>query len=156
MSYILSCAYLVVTAVCLERSDFDNNDLIQLLSIVIILGVGAFVREVLGRLPLKIPYTVAIFFVGLGVGRLSDEICPILDDFVAIVQLKPQLILSTFLPVLIFESAMEINIHTFRRTLPQVYYSFRHVSTIFFYENNCRFYSLLDLDYYFLPLSLQS
>ncbi|XP_035704724.1 sodium/hydrogen exchanger 8 isoform X2 [Folsomia candida] len=110
----------VVTAVCLERSDFDNNDLIQLLSIVIILGVGAFVREVLGRLPLKIPYTVAIFFVGLGVGRLSDEICPILDDFVAIVQLKPQLILSTFLPVLIFESAMEINIHTFRRTLPQI------------------------------------
>ncbi len=111
----------MIEQICLEGSDFDHNDLIQLLSIVIILGIGAFIRDFLQRLNLKIiPYTVAVFFVGLGVGRIAARMCPLFENFVTIVHLKPKLILTTFLPILIFESGYAINIHVFRRTFPQV------------------------------------
>lgn len=76
--------------------------IIELLLVVVV--VALFVRR------LKIPYTVALVLVGL-VLTIQHSLT---------VTLTPELILTLFVPPLVFEAALNINFEELRRSLPAV------------------------------------
>ncbi len=95
-----------------------------LLFICLALLIGTAVRHLLKRS--AIPYTVALLLIGLCVG-LADRHSvftnqwSLLNHTIALVRdIEPHLILFIFLPTLIFESAFALEVHLFRRTLPQI------------------------------------
>lgn len=63
----------------------------------------------------KLPFTVVLVLVGLGLGYLSKNFPPL--GFLADFHLSPELIFYIFLPTLIFESAFHINLKHFTQTL---------------------------------------
>ena len=70
----------------------------------------------------RLPYTVALLFVGLAIGFLYSYadlgvLSNSLDIWVAI---GPHTMLSVFLPALVFESAFSLEWHTFRKCAAQV------------------------------------
>ena len=72
-------------------------------------------RHILKRTPL--PYTVILMVVGLLIGLASrSPQLSFLGDFIRIANIDPHLMLITFLPTLIFESAFVMDFHTFRKT----------------------------------------
>ena len=76
-------------------------------------------RYLLKRTPL--PYTVVLIMVGLLVGGAPKwQLLSFLQDYIAIAQLDPHLMLLIFLPTLIFESAFVMDVHTFKKTIGQV------------------------------------
>lgn len=99
---------------------------------------GALVRVVLRRFHLNIPYTVVLMLSGFGFGFISKHFCDELHIFTAVARIHPEIILLTFLPVLIFESAFSISVHTFTRSAISVKSIFhrnfgkdKHVRTYF-------------------------
>lgn len=84
------------------------------------LFIGALLKSLLRRT--RVPYTVALFAVGLLVG-LADRYglfhaIPRLEDaLTGVANINPDFILYIFLPVLIFDAAYELNLHIFRKTL---------------------------------------
>ena len=77
---------------------------------------GAMVRFLFKRLP--IPYTVMLIICGLGVG-FAAKAEPAINRYTSIAHMNPHLLLHVFLPILIFESAFSMNVHTFKKTLSQ-------------------------------------
>ena len=91
--------------------------------------LGALTRHYLKRI--KLPYTVALLVIGIGVGVLSRlHLFQVWDlglfnldgeaidhalDWAA--NIDPHLVLYVFLPILIFEAAFGMDVHTFRRTV---------------------------------------
>lgn len=98
--------------------------LLALLFLILSLLVGALVRHALKGLP--VPYTVVLLIIGLLVGLvqrtgLFTESTPMLTQTLALVtDITPQVILYLFLPTLIFESAFSLEVHLFRRMVPQI------------------------------------
>lgn len=82
--------------------------------------VGALLKSLLRHS--RVPYTVALFAVGLLVG-LADRnglfhAIPRLEEaLVGVANINPDFILYIFLPVLIFDAAYELNLHIFKKTL---------------------------------------
>lgn len=75
-------------------------------------------RHILKRTP--IPYTVILIVVGLGFGAATNvEALSFLRDFTGVANMDPHLMLSVFLPTLIFESAFVMDVHTFKKTMGQ-------------------------------------
>jgi hypothetical protein len=68
----------------------------------------------------QLPYTVILMISGFGIGYISKEYCQAFQKYTAIARTPPVVILFTFLPVLIFESAFSIPVHTFMRSAGQV------------------------------------
>lgn len=91
-----------------------------ILLILIGLLIGVLVK-VLGRW-IPVPYTVALFAVGIGLGLLSQ--CSFCADWSFFTEgihilrdLDPDFILYVFLPILVFDAAYEMDLHIFRKTL---------------------------------------
>lgn len=87
--------------------------------VVVALLVGAALKFALRGS--KFPYTVGLFCFGLVIGALNRaSLLPswgLLGESVrAVGEINPDLILYIFLPVLIFDAAYEIDLHTFRKT----------------------------------------
>ena len=87
--------------------------------VIVALLAGAIIKFLLRGT--KFPYTVGLFCFGLIVGALNR--CGLLDgagllheSVQAVGNINPDLILYIFLPVLIFDAAYELDIHTFRKT----------------------------------------
>ena len=87
--------------------------------VIVALLAGAIIKFVLRKS--SFPYTVGLFCFGLVVGALNR--CGLLDgagllheSVQAVGNINPDLILYIFLPVLIFDAAYEIDLHTFRKT----------------------------------------
>lgn len=66
----------------------------------------------------KLPYTLVLVLVGLGVGYLVERFSAL--HFLGGFQLSPELVFYVFLPTLIFESAFTTNFKHFRRSLSAV------------------------------------
>ena len=96
----------------LEHSDGTEAVLFLFLAIM----TGAMVRFLFKRLP--IPYTVMLIICGLAVG-FAAKAEPAISRYTAIAHMNPHLLLHVFLPILIFESAFSMNVHTFKKTLSQ-------------------------------------
>lgn len=79
----------------------------------------ALVRHVLKHTP--IPYTVILIVLGLAVGAASKvgDTFNVLYDFTALARIDPHLMLYIFLPTLLFESAFDMDVHTFKKTIGQ-------------------------------------
>ncbi|XP_041965553.1 sodium/hydrogen exchanger 10-like isoform X1 [Alosa sapidissima] len=79
---------------------------------------GAIVRTLLKSLTL--PYTVVMAVCGILMGFLSFPYEQVDSYTNQIANIDPELLLHTFMPVLIFSCAFEIESHNFWKSLPQV------------------------------------
>ena len=70
----------------------------------------------------RLPYTVALLFVGLALGFLYSyvDLGSLGNSLDIWVRIGPHTMLSCFLPALVFESAFSLEWHTFRRCASQV------------------------------------
>ena len=98
----------------------ENTFLIPLTMAIMGLVVGALLSVLLRRT--RIPYTVGLFAVGLGVGALNrmgvfGAESAISMGIDSVVNIHPDLILYLFLPILIFDAAYELNMHIFKKTM---------------------------------------
>ncbi|XP_033751585.1 sodium/hydrogen exchanger 10-like isoform X2 [Pecten maximus] len=82
-------------------------------------AVGVLVRRVIQSLNLRMPYTVVLLVLGVLFGLLSGQNKSI-HEYASVVNIDPHLLLNIFLPVLIFESAFAMEVHTFLKTFIQV------------------------------------
>ena len=92
----------------------DGTEAVLFLFLAIM--TGAMVRFLFKRLP--IPYTVMLIICGLAVG-FAAKAEPAIRRYTYIAHMNPHLLLHVFLPILIFESAFSMNVHTFKKTLSQ-------------------------------------
>ena len=92
----------------------DGTEAVLFLFLAIM--TGAMVRFLFKRLP--IPYTVMLIICGLVVG-FAAKAEPAIQRYTYIAHMNPHLLLHVFLPILIFESAFSMNVHTFKKTLSQ-------------------------------------
>jgi Na+/H+ antiporter len=97
-----------------------GTELAVLVTLCFTLGIGAAVAMLCDRL--KLPYTILMLAVGLvcGVslrGIPSDNLGSLLQEGATI---SPDLIIFIFLPVLVFESAFALDVHSFRRNVGAV------------------------------------
>ncbi|KAJ8023281.1 Sodium/hydrogen exchanger 10 [Holothuria leucospilota] len=79
---------------------------------------GALARTLLMKLP--IPYTVLLMVLGAILGLIAGLTDYVADYTTAAVSMDPHLMLHIFLPVLIFESAFAMDVHTFMKSFAQV------------------------------------
>ncbi|CDQ96888.1 unnamed protein product [Oncorhynchus mykiss] len=79
---------------------------------------GAVVRTLLQTL--KLPYTVLLALCGMLLGTLSFQYPEVSYYTKEIAHISPKLLIHTFMPVLIFSSAFEIESHIFWKSLIQV------------------------------------
>ncbi|CAB1323366.1 unnamed protein product, partial [Coregonus sp. 'balchen'] len=79
---------------------------------------GAVVRTILQTL--KLPYTVLLALCGMLLGTLSFQYPEVSYYTKEIAHISPKLLIHTFMPVLIFSSAFEIESHIFWKSLIQV------------------------------------
>jgi CPA1 family monovalent cation:H+ antiporter len=83
-----------------------GNEIDDIIALVLLLLFIAVVSGILFK-KIKIPYTIGLFLIGLGISVISSNIAEIgyIFDFV----LSPEIILFLFLPPLVFEAAYHIN-----------------------------------------------
>ncbi|XP_072046818.1 sperm-specific sodium:proton exchanger-like [Amphiura filiformis] len=79
---------------------------------------GALVRIMLKNVPL--PYTVVLLVLGFLLGILSRYSLTAADYTHGAAHMDPHLLLHIFLPILLFESAFAMDVHTFVKSLTQV------------------------------------
>ena len=87
-----------------------GSELNSVFFLFLTLVVGAASRQIISKT--RIPYTVFLLCIGFVVGivaRFNDSI----SSFTEIADLDPHLLLFVFLPLLLFESAFNIEIHVF-------------------------------------------
>ncbi len=92
-----------------------------LLSIIAALLIGACTRSVLKHS--RLPYTVGLLIIGLAIGLWERQQAPsetLSEALNLLAYLDPHLILFAFLPILIFESVMSLEVHLFRRLFSQI------------------------------------
>lgn len=97
----------------------DNTTISVMLFVVISLLTGVVLRLFLKKT--FIPYTVGLFILGLLIGlcaRFEWWHMPKMVDtvLVSISDMDPYIILYFFLPILIFEASLNMNIHIFKKT----------------------------------------
>ena len=111
-----------------EEHNEHHADVSPLLFIVLALIIGAAARFFLSKIGL--PYTVVLLLIGLGIGVLgrieyfesfnifgSTFHAGIVDQSISwAAHMDPHLILYIFLPVLIFEAAFAMDVHTFKKS----------------------------------------
>ena len=67
-----------------------------------------------------LPYTVVLLVLGFLLGILAGY-SPIAADYThAAAHMDPHLLLHVFLPILLFESAFAMDVHTFIKSITQV------------------------------------
>lgn len=111
-----------------EHHAEHHTDVSPLLFIVVSLIIGAGTRFVVSKI--NLPYTVALLLLGLGLGILGrtgffESISffdytldtSIIDQSISwAAHIDPHLILYIFLPILIFEAAFAMDVHTFKKS----------------------------------------
>lgn len=84
------------------------------------LMLGSFLKIIFKHT--RIPYTVALFGMGLLIGVCNREglfqfLPQVPEALHSVANINPDLILYLFLPILVFDAAYELNLHVFRKTL---------------------------------------
>ncbi|MDP2760493.1 MAG: cation:proton antiporter [Sideroxyarcus sp.] len=90
----------------------------ELVAVVVgLLLVAAATKGLAGKL--RLPFTVALVLVGIGLKELGGAGLPVLHFF-AELRVAPEVILFVFLPTLVFESAFNMDARLLRRNLAPV------------------------------------
>ncbi|XP_011021707.1 PREDICTED: sodium/hydrogen exchanger 8-like isoform X2 [Populus euphratica] len=86
------------------------------------LGLGIACRHVLRGT--RVPYTVALFVIGIALGSLeygtSHQLGRIGDGIRLWAHIDPDLLLAVFLPALLFESSFSMDVHQIKRCMAQM------------------------------------
>ena len=98
-------------------------ELLLLVACVVALIVGTALRQLCGYL--RLPHSVVLLLCGLLLGSLARqgafaELTSVTVTLDYLVHLDPHLILALFLPVLIFQSALALDPHLFKRLAGQI------------------------------------
>ena len=102
----------------------EDTGILILIFVVTSLLIGSAMRSLLRRT--NVPYTVALLLVGLAFGLVQrthffQDHIPVVSATLELVSgIDPHLILFVFLPTLLFESTFAMEVHLFRRILPQI------------------------------------
>ncbi|XP_071477800.1 sperm-specific sodium:proton exchanger-like [Diadema antillarum] len=80
--------------------------------------LGAISRSILKKVP--IPYTVVLLVLGALLGFTASNVPLVEQHTTDIAHMDPHVLLQIFLPILIFESAFAMDVHTFMRSFLQV------------------------------------
>ncbi|KAK2159754.1 hypothetical protein LSH36_147g09030 [Paralvinella palmiformis] len=100
-----------------SETAIENKEPTAIIFIFFSFTLGAVIRSLLKKVPL--PYTVVLMVMGCTVGIISRYVHSV-ARYTTLASLDPHTILNVFLPVLIFESAFNMEIHMFMKSLPQV------------------------------------
>ncbi|XP_043218270.1 sodium/hydrogen exchanger 10-like isoform X2 [Amphibalanus amphitrite] len=99
-----------------EHEEGEEHHPYVILFLMVSFATGVLVRGIIKKLTwFKLPYTVVLLMLGALFGLVSARI-PALQLYTALGRENPHVILHTFLPVLIFESAFAMETHTFLRS----------------------------------------
>ncbi|KAH8077164.1 potassium:proton antiporter [Aureococcus anophagefferens] len=124
---VLAVAACLAIAVLGDGHDDDGsahaNHAAPLILLVVALFFGVLAKTLLAKS--KIPYTVLLLLAGVAVGwgvdyEGADDKKPLHRSVRAWDRVNPHLLMYLFLPVLIFESAFSVDVHTLFRELFQV------------------------------------
>lgn len=103
----------------------DDHSSVQVLVFVVgALLIGAITRFL--QKDSRIPYTVALILIGIGIGLLETKgwISAISHEaggsLSLVANIDPHLLLFLFLPTLVFESASALEVHLFKRMFSQI------------------------------------
>ena len=67
----------------------------------------------------NLPFTVVVFVLGCALGILSTLVEEV-SHYTLMADIDPHLMLHIFLPVLVFDSAFDLDTHTLMKSFPQV------------------------------------
>ena len=99
-----------------EHGEDEEHHPYVILFLMVSFATGVLVRGIIKKLTwFKLPYTVVLLTLGALFGLVSARV-PNLQLYTALGRENPHVILHTFLPVLIFESAFAMETHTFLRS----------------------------------------
>ncbi|XP_059832354.1 low-affinity Na(+)/H(+) antiporter NhaS1-like [Hypanus sabinus] len=102
----------------MQWSGVEQLNMYNLCDIELDIEVTSVIRTLLKGV--KIPYTVIVCIIGIGFGTLSTKYTLVQMYSETIAKIDPLLLIHTFMPVLIFSSAFEIESHVFLKSLSQV------------------------------------
>ena len=91
-----------------------------LLLVITGLILGSILKGILRST--RIPYTVALFGVGIAIGLMNlngvfNFSTPISKAIDSVASINPDIIVYIFLPILVFDASYELNLHVFKKTL---------------------------------------
>jgi len=98
----------------------NDNNLGTILFLSSTFLIGALARFLINKFLPGVPYTASLLALGLGFGFLFKEYESNLTDYLGLLNMDPHLLMYTFLPVLLFESAFLLDIHALRKSFAQV------------------------------------
>jgi NhaP-type Na+/H+ or K+/H+ antiporter/CRP-like cAMP-binding protein len=112
-----------------DHEEGHHTDMSPLFFIITALLVGAAVRHFMRNIPL--PFTVLLLLIGLGmgilvrlgyfeiwhIGSLTLDMSFITASFHWAANIDPHMLLYVFLPILIFEAAFAMDVHTFKKSV---------------------------------------
>ena len=91
----------------------ESGELLILLFIIIALTSGTILHEL--HKYIKLPYTPMIFGLGILFGAVATGFGVIGDSTLEAVKIDPHGFLTIFLPALVFQSALNVEWHVFKR-----------------------------------------
>ncbi|KAK8363001.1 hypothetical protein V6Z12_A03G134900 [Gossypium hirsutum] len=104
----------------ISSSESEPVDAVIFVGISLVLGIAS--RHLLRGT--RVPYTVALLIIGLGLGSLeygtSHKLGRIGDGIRLWNNIDPDLLLAVFLPALLFESAFSMEVHQIKRCMAQM------------------------------------
>lgn len=83
---------------------------------IFLFSFEVLLRQIFRRSP--IPYSVLLICFGMAIGAIFDG--PRFEQYTALARIDPHLLLLVFLPILIFESAFTMDVHTFFKNSRQI------------------------------------
>ena len=82
--------------------------------------IGAVTRHLINKFGANFPYTVALLAIGMLIGVLFKQYEKDLEGYSGLIHIDPHLLMFTFLPVLLFESAFLLDIHAIKKSMGQI------------------------------------
>ncbi|XP_063674880.1 sodium/hydrogen exchanger 10-like [Bolinopsis microptera] len=82
--------------------------------------IGAVSRHIINKIGYNIPYTVVLLAIGMLIGALFKHWEKEFHGYAGMIHIDPHLLMFTFLPVLLFESAFLLDIHAIKKSIGQI------------------------------------
>ncbi|KAL4706164.1 hypothetical protein ACJJTC_013629, partial [Scirpophaga incertulas] len=102
-----------------NHSTFAYPPSIEYMFVFSTLLIGVIIRAIMLSTKVSVPYRVVMFCVG-GIAGFCSNTYPDFKPFVAICYTDVNVLLTTFLPVLVFSTSYKVDSHTFWKSFPQI------------------------------------
>ncbi|KAK9118129.1 hypothetical protein Scep_016222 [Stephania cephalantha] len=106
-----------------SASSDDDDPVVSIIFFGLCMVLGIASRHLLGGT--RVPYTVALLIIGIGLGSLeygtSNDLGKIGAGIRLWANIHPDLLLAVFLPALLFESSFSMELHQIKRCIGQMF-----------------------------------